>query len=107
MSRRLTQPVARRQSLPLTDQDEADLADLRESPALLDSLARLASSGSPIEATVSEALLLHSLLRVGLATVRADASADGYAQLSAEYAESAQERRALSRRRSPGWAERA
>jgi hypothetical protein len=105
MSRRVSQPVVRRQSLPLTAQDETDLAALRESPALLDSLARLASSSSPIEATVSEALLLHSLLQVGLATVHADAAAEGYAQLSAEYAESAHERRAMSRRRSPGWAE--
>ncbi|MFM1965335.1 MAG: hypothetical protein RL134_1060 [Actinomycetota bacterium] len=107
MSRRLREHVVRRPSLPLTAKDQAELESLRQSPALLDSLSRLSSSPSPIEANVSEALVLHALLQVGMATVRAEAISDGYAELAADYAASAPTRRSVSRRRAPVWADEA
>lgn len=104
MSSRMSQPVVRRPNLPLTAKDEADLAQLRQSPVLRASLAELTASGPDVEGDVTEAVLLHAVLEVGFAAVRANAEAEGYAQLAAEYGAGPGERRRMSRRRSPAWA---
>ena len=105
MSSRMTQPVVRRPNLPLTAQDESDLALLRSSPAFRQALADLSPSGlSPVE-QVSEAVLLHAVFEAGIAAIRASAEDEGYAQMAAGYAEQAESRRRMSRRRSPAWAD--
>lgn len=104
MNSRMSRPVVRRPNLPLTAQDESDLALLRSSPAYRQALAQLSPSGlSPVE-QVSEAVLLHAVFEAGLAAVRASAEEDGYAQLAVDYAEQAGSRRRMSRRRTPAWA---
>lgn len=105
MSARMAQPVVRRPNLPLTAQDEADLAVLRTSPAFRQVLADLSPSGlSPVE-QVSEAVLLHAVFEAGLAVVREAALDLGYAQVAADYAENSEARRRMSRRRPPTWAD--
>jgi hypothetical protein len=52
---------------------------------------------------VSEAVLLHSVLEAGLAAIRAMAEADGSEEIAAQYAGQAEERRRMSRRRTPTW----
>ena len=71
MSNRMTQAVVRRPSVPLTAKDEAELTLLRTSPTFRKALAHLAPSGPSAVETVSEAVLLHSVLEVGLAAIRA------------------------------------
>ena len=105
MAQRMSQPVVRRPNLPLTAQDEADLAVLRQSPSHLNALAEL-SSGMPT-ADVGESVLLHAIFEAGLRAVREAAEEDGYAQLADDYRRSADERRAMSRRRPPAWADEA
>ena len=103
MSNRMTQAVVRRPSVPLTAKDEAELTLLRTSPTFRKALAHLAPSGPSALETVSEAVLLHSVLEAGLAAIRAMAEADGYAEMAAQYAGQAEERRRMSRRRTPTW----
>lgn len=93
-------PTARK-SLPLTAQDVADLAALRESEAHRDALQAL--SGAAVTTTDSEASLLHSVLVAGLRVVRERAEEAGYAQMAAE--RNVQQDRAFARRRRPSWAE--
>jgi len=103
MSSRMSGHVVRRPSLPLTAQDESDLALLRSSPAFRQALAELSPSApSPVE-QVSESVLLHAVFRAGLSVVLASAEDEGYAELAIEYADRAGNRRQLSRRRSPAW----
>ena len=103
MTQRMSQPIVRRPSLPLTSQDEADLTLLRESPAHLRALADLAPSTPVQEGDVRESVLLHAVFEAGLSVVRKAAEEEGYEQLAAEYRAIADERRSLSRRRQPAW----
>ena len=105
MSIRMAEPVVRRPNVPLTAQDEADLELLRTSRAHREALAALSSSDSPIEARLSEALLLHLVLAAGFAQIRRLVEEDGYRQLAEDYAADAADRRAVARRRPPAWAQ--
>jgi len=104
MTTRMSQPVVRRPNLPLTATDEAELAQLRDSPELRASLAAMVASAPNVEGDVSEAVLLHAVLEAGFAAVRAHQEAAGYQQLAADYVGDSQQRRRMSRRRSPVWA---
>ncbi len=99
----MTRPVVRRPSLPLTAQDEADLALLRSKPAFRRALAQLSPSAPSPEEQVSEAVLLHAVFQAGLSVVLARAEDEGYAELATDYAEQAMPRRRMSRRRPPAW----
>ncbi|MSW83029.1 MAG: hypothetical protein F2840_18045 [Actinobacteria bacterium] len=103
MSNRMTQAVVRRPSVPLTAKDEAELALLRTSPTFRKALEHLAPTGPSAVEAVSEAVLLHSVLEAGLAAIRAMAEADGYAEIAVQYAGQAEQRRRMSRRRTPTW----
>lgn len=107
MAARMTEPVVRRPSLPLTALDEAELALLRESDDHRRALAMLVPGGpSPVE-QVTEAVLLHAIFEAGLAAVRSRAEDEGYRQLADGYAADGAARRQMSRRRAPRWADEA
>lgn len=101
MARRLAQPVTRRVSLPLTDQDEGELARLRTDPIYREALAGLAGEGQ-VTGEITESVLLHALLRIGLTAVDSAAQQAGYDALAADYR--LDDRRGVARRRQPSWA---
>lgn len=101
----MSAPAVRRPNVPLTAQDEADLALLRSSTAHLQALARLTPGFSPVEQQLSEALLLHCVLAAGFEALRRSVEAAGYEELGAQYAEQGEQRRRIARRRSPAWAQ--
>ena len=99
---RIRASVVRRPSLPLTEQDERDLARLRESALHREALARL--SGAPeVTQEVSESALLHAVFEAGLAAVREASEEAGYAQLAVEIENETKSHRAAARRRRPSW----
>lgn len=104
MTTRMSAPVVRRPNVPLTAQDEADLALLRSSAPHREALARLTPGISPVEQALSESLLLHSVLAAGFEAIRRSAEEAGYEGLAAQYAEQADGRRSVARRRPPAWA---
>lgn len=101
MARRISQPVARRVSLPLTDQDERELARLRDDPAYQVALAGLADDDAQLTGEITESVLLHALLRIGLSAVESAAQQAGYHELAADY--QLDDRRRVARRRTPAW----
>lgn len=101
---RMSAPVVRRPNVPLTAQDEEDLALLRSSAPHREALARLAPGVSPVEQALSESLLLHCVLAAGFEAIRRLAEESGYEGLAAQYAEEAHQRRSMARRRPPAWA---
>lgn len=101
MTTRLRSRAVRRPSLPLTEEDERQLATIREDREYREVLASL--SGEEVAGQdVSEAVLLHAVFEAGLLAVRSAAAADGYASIAAEQRDAA-ERRADARRRRPSW----
>ncbi len=102
MARRIPQPVARRVSLPLTEQDERELARLRHDPTYRAVLASLAAADAEITGDITESVLLHTLLRIGLTAVETAAQQAGYDELAADY--QLDDRRRVARRRQPSWA---
>lgn len=105
MGYRMKQSVVRRPSLPLTAEDEADLALLRDSASHRHALVQLTQLDLHDAEQVRESVLLHAVFEAGLAAIRHVAEAEGYQQLAAEYEQSDAERRRLSRRRPPAWAD--
>jgi hypothetical protein len=108
MTGRASSPVLRRSSLPLTAQDEADLALIRSSEELRAAFAGLLA-GSDARALLhdspSEAALLHAVFALGLARIREEVDAAGYAELAASYSPAIDlQRRSAARRRRPAWA---
>lgn len=101
----MSEPVVRRPNVPLTARDEADLALLTTSRPHREALAALSPSDSPVEAALSEALLLHSVLAAGFAAIREAVEEEGYRQLAEEAGAEARDRRAMARRRPPAWAQ--
>ncbi len=100
---RMRAAAVRRPSLPLTEDDERDLASLRTSPLQRAVLERL--SGEPVAAAeMSESALLHAVFEAGLGAVRAASEEAGYAQLALEMADEAKGHRSAARRRRPSWA---
>jgi hypothetical protein len=99
----MREPAARRPSLPITAQDEHDLALIRSSPAHREALRRLTELSADPE-SVSESLLLHAIFRSGLAALLNAVEEEGYARLAAEQVDEQHERKAAARRRTPSWA---
>jgi len=105
MPTRLRGRAVRRPSLPLTEEDERQLATIREGREYREVLASL--SGEEVaDQDASEAVLLHAVFEAGLLAVRNAAAAEGYAVIAAEQKHAA-ERRADARRRRPPWADEA
>jgi hypothetical protein len=91
--------------VPLTAQDEADLALLRTSAAHRKALSSLLPKGVGLAEQPSEALLLHSVLSAGFEAIRRSVEKEGYRQLAVGYATQATNRRSVARRRPPAWAQ--
>lgn len=107
MARRMSLPVVRRPSVPLTASDEEHLHALRVSPDMRRALGELAPMHPALEEDVSEGVLLHAVLQAGLTALKVRLESDGYAELAEEYASASDTRRRMSRRRKPGWADEA
>ena len=107
MARRMSLPVVRRPSVPLTATDEEELQALRVSPDMRRALGEIAPMHPALEEDVSEGVLLHAVLQAGFAALRVRIESDGYAALAEEYATVSATRRRMSRRRKPGWADEA
>lgn len=107
MTARMSTPVVRRPNVPMTAQDEADLALLRSSTAHQQALARLAPETSPVEQALSESYLLHLVLAAGFEAIRRSVEEAGYEELGAQYSEKEGRRRSVARRRAPTWAQEA
>ena len=104
MATRFHLPVRRRAPVPLTASDDERLQLLRESAAMRTALRRL--SDDPIDgeaASPTEAALLHAVLEAGWRALGLDLQEAGYAALGRERQASADERRAVARRREPAW----
>ena len=93
--------TAARKSLPLSTRDLADLKLMRSSAIHRDALARLSREAVTDES--SEARVLHAIVAAGLAAVREEVEAAGYAEIAAEQDLAA--RKAAARRRPPSWAD--
>ncbi|MGL5851516.1 MAG: hypothetical protein ACRCZD_12110 [Phycicoccus sp.] len=104
MNIRLRARVTRRPSLPLTEQNDADLALIRTSPAHRRALAEVGGLPDDIDAP-SESALLHAVFEAGLSAVHQSAAEAGYAELAAQQGPKPTERRAVARRRRPDWAD--
>ena len=94
----------RRPSLPLTDSDERDLAQLKGSPSLLKALSDIVDLDINLE-SATEAAVLHAIFRAGIARINDAALDAGYAQLATEHIEDIADRKATARRRTPTWAD--
>ncbi len=111
MATRTPGRVVRRPSLPLTEQDEHDLALIRTSPgqfrALVaqSKLADLVGEGGYVISDLTESAIIHAVFEAGLRAVRGDAEATAYAELAQQRDNDASERRATARRRTPAWAD--
>jgi hypothetical protein len=99
MALRMRGAVVRRPSVPLTLEDERQLAALRQTPELRAALAGLADHDP--DADVTEASLLHSVLEAGFAALLNAHLESGYAELASEWESEREERRSVHRRRSP------
>ena len=106
MKARMPDSAVRRSSLPLTERNELELAELRGSEPHRKMLAEL-SEVSSFPADASEAVLLHSLFEIGLKAVRDGLELQGYGQLAAEQLATAEQSRSFARRRRPSWADEA
>ena len=105
VARRMSQPVVRRPSVPLTLSDEEELQTLRLSPELRRALAEIAPMHPALDTDVTEGVLLHAVLQAGFAALKTRVESDGYASLAEEYASVSDTRRRMSRRRRPEWAD--
>ncbi len=90
-----------RKSLPLSERDLRDLSVLRRSPSHRAALADLA--GSSISETSSEAAVLHAVWEAGVKAVLERVEEAGYEEMAAE--RDVATRKAVARRRRPGWAD--
>ena len=107
MARRMSLPVVRRPSIPLTASDEERLQALRTSPELRRSLGEIAPAHPSLEGDVSEGVLLHAVLHAGFTALNIHLESVNYAELAEEYAAASATRRRMSRRRNPEWADEA
>ena len=105
MARRMSHPVVRRPSVPLTASDEDEIRALRLSPDMRRALADIAPAHPALEGDVSEGVLLHALLQAGFSALKSHMASDGYSALAEEYATASAMRRRMSRRRNPEWAD--
>ena len=96
-----TLPRSTRKSLPLSERDLVELANLRASEQYQDALSRV--GGEQVTAATSEAVVLHAVWQAGLKAVREQLEADGYAELARDRSD--ETARQVARRRRPAWAE--
>jgi hypothetical protein len=101
---RLTEPVKTRKSLPLTEEDLADIARLRQETPEREALSELA--GIVVVESVAEAALLRMVFETGLRAIREKAEERAYASAAEDRLASgeADEARRIARRRRPAWA---
>jgi ectoine hydroxylase-related dioxygenase (phytanoyl-CoA dioxygenase family) len=101
---RLTEPVKTRKSLPLTENDLADIARLRRETPEREALSELA--GIVVAESVAEAALLRMVFEAGLRAIREKAEERAYATAAEDRLNSgeADEARRIARRRRPAWA---
>lgn len=104
MVSRLMEPVKTRKSLPLTEQDLADIARLREKTPEREALREMA--GIDAVESVAEAALLRMIFEAGLRAIREKAEERAYGSAAEDRlaSEEAAEIRRITRRRRPGWA---
>lgn len=94
--------TVKRPPLPLTERDLADLNKLRGEPPAWNALWRLARQEAPT-GEVTESVVIHAIFMVGLRAIKEAAEAASYAaDAEGRRAEDAG-RRAIARRRRPGW----
>jgi hypothetical protein len=103
MVSRLMEPAKTRKSLPLTEQDLADIARLREATPEREALSEMV--GVVVE-SVAEAALLRMIFEAGLRAIREKAEERAYASAAEDRlgGEEGAEIRRVARRRRPGWA---
>ena len=105
MATRITSPVQRRTSLPLTKRNENDISVLLESSTYQRALEQL-SGVKIIGREVSTSALLHAIFEAGLSAVKSSAELEGYSQIAEGISKaSLQQRRKEARRRRPSWSE--
>lgn len=103
MATRITSPVQRRTSLPLTKQNESDISILLESAAYQRALEQL-SGTKIIDQEVSTSALLHAVFEAGMSAVKSSAEMEGYSQIAEGISKaSLQQQRKDARRRRPSW----
>ncbi|MFK4296304.1 hypothetical protein ABH924_001441 [Arthrobacter sp. GAS37] len=90
-----------RKNFSLTAQDLKDLELLKTSPAHRSALGELA--GEQLAESSSEAAVMHAVWEAGVRSVREQIEADGYAAIAQE--QNLAERKSVSRRRRPHWAD--
>jgi ectoine hydroxylase-related dioxygenase (phytanoyl-CoA dioxygenase family) len=101
---RITEPVKTRKSLPLTENDLADIARLRQETPEREALSELA--GIVVVESVAEAALLRMVFEAGLRAIREKAEERAYATAAEDRLANgeADEARRIARRRRPTWA---
>jgi hypothetical protein len=103
MATRITSPVQRRTSLPLTKGNESDISILLESSAYQRALEEL-SGTKIIDQEVSTSALLHAVFEAGMSAVKASAEMEGYSQIAKGISkDKLQQPRKDARRRTPIW----
>ena len=98
---RFTEPAKTRKSLPLTEQDLADIARLREETPEREALSEMV--GIVVVESVAEAALLRMIFEAGLRAIREKAEERAYASAAEDRLASgeADETRRIARRRRP------
>ncbi len=105
MATRISSPVQRRTSLPLTEANESDLSALLESSSYQLALEKLTGT-KIVDQEISSSALLHAIFEAGMAAVKKTAELEGYAQIASKISvASTQQKRKEARRRRPTWAE--
>lgn len=103
MATRITSPVQRRTSLPLTETNESDLSALLESSSYQLALEKLTGT-KIVDQEISSSALLHAIFEAGMAAVKKTAELEGYAQIASGISlASTQQKRREARRRRPTW----
>ena len=103
MTTRITSPVQRRTSLPLTERNESDISTLLESSAYQRALEQL-SGTKIIDQEISTSALLHAVFEAGMSAVKASAEMEGYSQIAEGISKAnPHQQRKDARRRSPTW----
>ena len=105
MATRITSPVQRRTSLPLTESNESDLPALLESSSYQLALEKLTGT-KIVDQEISSSALLHAIFEAGMAAVKKTAELEGYAQIASEVSTvNDQRKRKEARRRRPTWSD--
>lgn len=98
----MSERAVKRPPLPLTKRDVADLSKLRGEPPVWAALWQLARQEAPV-GDIAESVIIHAIFAVGLRTVQEAAEAASYAAAAEDRSRDDTERRAIARRRAPGW----